>query len=224
MTTAALIGATGAVGEQLLQQLLDNPAYQQVLLFSRRSSGVQHDKLREVITELDQLEALQAADALEPPLPTIDQGFCCLGSTRKKAGSFKRFQEIDCDYVVNFARFCQDLGAEGYSVISAMGASSLSLSRYLRTKGDMELKLRKLGFKQLNIVRPALLFGQRSEQRTMEEVGYKLMKLGSPLMCGPLKRLRPVSFKQVAKSLEVASQTPLSSINIIENEQIQAYA
>ncbi len=214
MKTAAIIGATGAVGEQLLDILLQENDYDQVLLFTRRSCGIEHEKLTEKIIELNEL------DTITEGTPNIDAAFCCLGTTRKKAGSFARFQEIDRDYVLNFARFTKSYGAKSFSVVSAMGASKHSLSGYMRTKGEMEHLLKQAGFEQLNIIQPAGLYGERSEHRPMEATGIKAMEYCAPLMIGPLQKMRPVRFRQVANTVYQSSLKSGTGINTLDNAVI----
>ena len=55
---ALIIGATGATGKDLVNVLLQDPAYTEVVLFVRRSSGMAHPKLSEVLTDFGKLEAV----------------------------------------------------------------------------------------------------------------------------------------------------------------------
>jgi N-acetyl-gamma-glutamylphosphate reductase len=77
---ALLIGATGATGKDLLQVLLNDANYNEVVIFVRRSSGIVHAKLTEIITGFDNIETLSAHI-------NGDVWFSCLGTTLKAAGS-----------------------------------------------------------------------------------------------------------------------------------------
>jgi uncharacterized protein YbjT (DUF2867 family) len=79
--TALLFGATGLVGGHCLRQLLEHPAYQEVVAFTRRApSDIQHPKLRWRLIDFERL----------PQLGRLIKGhdlFVCLGTTLAKAGS-----------------------------------------------------------------------------------------------------------------------------------------
>ncbi len=52
---ASVIGATGAAGKDLVNVLLKDPDYTEVVIFVRRPAGIIHPKLMEVITDFDRL-------------------------------------------------------------------------------------------------------------------------------------------------------------------------
>ncbi len=77
---ALIIGATGATGKDLVGLLLNDTGYTEVVIFVRRSTGIIHPKLAEVLTDFDKLEEL--ADFING-----DVLFSLLGTTIKNAGS-----------------------------------------------------------------------------------------------------------------------------------------
>ena len=153
--TALLAGATGLVGGHLLRRLLADPRYRQVIAVSRKALGIEHPKLRPVITVFDAIEA--AVAGLDE---TVDDAFCALGTTVKTAGSRAAFRRVDFGYVVAFARAA---GAQRLMLVSAMGASARSGIFYLRVKGETEEAVAVLSYPALHIFRPGLLLGQRAE-------------------------------------------------------------
>lgn len=77
---AIIIGATGATGKALVQQLLTDDSYRQVNIFVRKPTALSHPKLQEFVIDFDQPEQWRAkvqGDVL----------FSCLGTTIKAAGS-----------------------------------------------------------------------------------------------------------------------------------------
>ncbi len=87
--TALLAGATGLVGSHILQRLLADSAWTRVVTIGRRLIPQRHDKLEQRIVDFDSLT----------DLPHVDDMFCCLGTTIKKAGSQEAFRRVDHDYV-----------------------------------------------------------------------------------------------------------------------------
>ena len=93
---ALLIGATGATGHDLTNQLLDDSNYTEVVLFVRRSTGKSHPKLKEYIVDFSKPESFS-------DIITGDVLFSCLGTTLKTAGSKENQWKIDFDIPVSFA-------------------------------------------------------------------------------------------------------------------------
>jgi len=158
MKTAVVAGSTGLVGQEVVRALLADGV--KVVSFSRRSLGFTHENLREVRAEISALPTLR--EELKG-----DFYFCCLGTTRKTAGSKPAFMKVDYDAVVDFARIAKHHGA-GLALVSSAGANSNSLFFYSQVKGAAEDALRVLELPRLYIFKPALLLGDRKESRPIE--------------------------------------------------------
>ncbi|WP_246236257.1 Rossmann-fold NAD(P)-binding domain-containing protein [Flavobacterium ajazii] len=57
---ALVIGATGATGKDLVNVMLQDSDYKEIVLFVRRHSGIKHPKLTEVLTDFDKLEEVSS--------------------------------------------------------------------------------------------------------------------------------------------------------------------
>lgn len=211
---AAIIGATGLVGQQLLKLLLDSERYDEVHSISRRSIELDHPKLIQHVIELGNLGDLEIES-------NIDHGFCTLGTTIKLAGSPDAFKLIDRDYVCEFGKLLKRMGATAVAVNSSLGADSQSRNLYLQTKGEMEECLRDYSFDTLVIVRPSLLVPTgRKEFRFGEVLGFNLMRLFGWMLVGPLRRYRPVKPVSVAQTLFDGVLTTNTGTTIFESESI----
>ena len=88
---ALVIGATGAVGKDLVQMLLEDDSFEKVTVFVRRPAGFENPKLTVHIVDFDhpgQWNHLLAGDVL----------FSCLGTTIKAAGSHNAQWKVDNTY------------------------------------------------------------------------------------------------------------------------------
>ncbi len=132
--TAVIAGASGLVGEQLLNQLINRPEYGKVITLLRKPLNLTHARLEQRLVDF-------AALPLIPGGLTADHGYCCLGTTLKAAGSKEKQYTIDHDYVVTFALACHAAGVTRFSVISSIGADAGSSNFYLRTNGELERDL-----------------------------------------------------------------------------------
>ena len=152
MKTAIIAGASGLIGKELLQKLVKSDQYNLIYVISRRLAGLDDKKIRELVLEFENISQL----TFEEP---VDDVFCTLGSTIKKAGSRENFKKVDYEYVVSLANLGKKSGATKFIVVSAMGANQKSTVFYNQIKGMTEETLKNIGFKELIILQPSLLLG-----------------------------------------------------------------
>jgi len=210
MRTAIVAGATGLIGRELVQKLIGSDEYRVIYLISRRESGLRHPKIKEIITNFDLICQMNIAES-------IDDAFCTLGTTMKKAGSREQFKKVDYQYIIDFANLTIRLGASKFLVISSMGADPKSPAFYNKVKGMTEDALKGMGFKHLVILRPSLLLGNRAEFRLAEKLSGYVMKA--------LNFLIPVNFKaiqgeRVAGYMVKMALTTTEAVSIIKSGEI----
>lgn len=210
---AIVIGATGLIGKELVGQLLEKEEFDKVVTLVRKSSGVSHKKLEEVVIDFDEQSSYSK-------YLTADVLFCALGTTIKKAGSQEAFRKIDFQYVVDFASVAAKNGVKRFSVVSSLGSKSDTSNFYLRTKGEMEKAISTLNFESVYIFRPSLLLGERQETRTGEKIAEFLFKIIGFGFVGKLKRYNPVQGAAVAKAMINTGISGKHGFNIVESEMI----
>jgi len=210
--SAVVAGGTGLVGGTLLRLLGEDANYHRVTSLVRREvpapPGVALQRV-----DFERLDELV--------LPEADDAFCCLGTTRRAAGSAAAFRRVDLDYVVAFARLAKRAGARRFLVVSSVGASARSPLLYSRTKGECEAAIRAVGFTTVVILRPSFLVGDRAEGRSGETVALAAARLIGPLLVGPLRRYAPVDATAVARALVRAAATAPAGVTVIESERIR---
>jgi uncharacterized protein YbjT (DUF2867 family) len=212
---ALLAGATGLVGGQCLEQLLETPDYGRVIALTRRPLAIRHAKLDQRIIDFDQL-GREGTD-----FPTADDVFCCLGTTMKRAGSEAAFRQVDFVYVVSLAGQALARGAKQFLLVSSLGANAKSPIFYSRVKGEAEAAIAALSFEGRQIFRPSILTGERAEHRPGERAGIAVMRGMSFAMIGPLRKYRPIAARTVARAMiRVARQAP-RGVNIFASNDIE---
>lgn len=215
MKVALLAGATGLVGGQCLEQLLETPDYGRVIALTRRPLAIRHAKLDQRIIDFDQL-GREGTD-----FPTADDVFCCLGTTMKRAGSEAAFRQVDFVYVVSLAGQALARGAKQFLLVSSLGANAKSPIFYSRVKGEAEAAIAALSFEGRQIFRPSILTGERAEHRPGERAGIAVMRGMSFAMIGPLRKYRPIAARTVARAMiRVARQAP-RGVNIFASNDIE---
>lgn len=208
--THLVLGATGLVGRELLQQLLADRDTKRVVVIARKSTGVRHEKLDERVIDLAEME--KHADAF-----AVDDIFCALGTTIKVAGSQERFRFVDHDLPLQAARLGLAHGARHYLIVSSVGANAHSRVFYSRVKGEVEDGLRALGYPRLTIARPSLLEGDRDEFR----LGERLFSYLGWLMPSTYK---PIEARDVARALVALSRDEAMGVRVVESRELRRIA
>ncbi|WP_058910867.1 NAD(P)H-binding protein [Entomohabitans teleogrylli] len=210
MSRVLITGATGMVGQALLNKLAAEPRVGQIIAVTRRALPPLDNVTNIVNPRLE-----EALSQLETPL---DSAFCCLGTTRRQAGSREAFSAVDKDRVIDTALAARRLGASHMLVVSAAGANAVSPFFYNRVKGEMEAALIAQQWPYLTIARPSMLLGERQQKRWSEE------------LLAPLFRMLPTGWRSIAAS-DVASAmleemlTPAQhGVTVLTNQQMHDMA
>ena len=211
---ALIAGATGLIGRELLSLLLADPIYAKVIVIGRRAPEMPHPKLVVVMVDFDSLP-----DGKH--FPHVDDVFCCLGTTIRKAGSQDVFRKVDYTYVVELAKRAKTAGAKRFMVISAIGANLHSKMFYSRTKGEMERAVSSAGFNGVVIFRPSFLLGDREETRLAEKIGIAAFRLLSPGLIGGLRKYRAVNAKTVARAMLQSAHKTETGVIVLESDEIE---
>ena len=169
MNQVLITGATGLVGGHLLRMLLNEPKIHSIAAPTRRPLA----DMPGVYNPYDP----QLSDALAQVTDPVDIVFCCLGSTRREAGSKEAFIHADYTLVVDTALTGRRLGAQHMLVVSSMGANARSPFFYNRVKGEMEEALIAQAWPKLTIARPSMLLGDRNRHRFTETLFAPFFRL-----------------------------------------------
>ena len=220
-----LAGATGLVGGLLLDRLLAAEAGPQVVAPLRRPLPRQHRRLCPWVHDLADPAADEAlATALRALAPRIDTFACCLGTTIRQAGSREAFLAVDRELVLRLGAIARGLGARQAILVSSVGASAQSGQFYLRVKGEAERGLVDLGFERVDLLRPGLLLGARTEHRPGEALGQRLAPLFNPLLVGPWRKYRAIAAQDVADAAFALVGRPGEGRHVHEHDALVALA
>ncbi len=208
---ALITGASGLIGKELTDLLLQSGEYQEILILVRKPLNIRHPKLTQIIYNFDHPDnsVIQADDI-----------YCTLGSTIKKAGSKEAFRKIDFEYPLQIAQAALQNGARQLLIVTALGSDPKSMIFYNRVKGEVEKALEKLDYGSLHIFRPSLLTGNRTEKRAGENFAKILAKIVDPLLMGPLQKYRSIQGKQVAKAMIKVAQKASLGVHRYDSDEI----
>jgi hypothetical protein len=67
-------------------------------------------------------------------------------------------------------------------------------------------------------MRPSFLLGNRKEKRVGEKIGIIVFKILSPLLLGPIKKIKPIHSETVAKAMIKVANEDLQKNTFESNE------
>jgi uncharacterized protein YbjT (DUF2867 family) len=210
-----ILGASGLIGHEVLNQALENSQIEQIIILVRKSINLKHNKLTEVITDFKNLSEINSnvmGDAL----------ICCLGTTRKKTPNLQEYKNIDFGLTVEIAKIAKENDVQQIHLISAIGAHPNSKIFYNRLKGETEEAVINLQFPETIIYRPSLLIGKRNEFRFGELVAQKLAPIFDFFLIGSLKKYHSISADSIAKSVLNRIFTEGKKVEVKEFNEIRS--
>ena len=193
--TSVIIGATGAVGKEILKEILADNFYNKVYILGRESIVKLGDeeRLTKIIVDFENLNfdtsILEDADV-----------FASLGTTIKIAGSKENQRKIDVDYTVNFSKLCEGK-VRSFNVVSSIGANSKSKNFYNSLKGELEDKLKVMNLGVLRIFQPSLLISKRDDKRFLEELVMKVSSIFQLVLKGKAKKYSPIEVSVLGREI-----------------------
>ncbi|KAM6172675.1 oxidoreductase HTATIP2 isoform 2-T2 [Erethizon dorsatum] len=135
-----ILGASGETGKVLLKEILEQNLFSKVTLIGRRKLIFEEEAYKNVNQEVVDFEKL---DDYASAFQGHDVGFCCLGTTRAKAGA-EGFVRVDRDYVLKSAELAKTGGCKHFNLLSSQGADKSSKFLYLQVKKFTWLLLKYL--------------------------------------------------------------------------------
>jgi len=162
---AIITGATGMVGEGVMNECLLNPDVEEVLVINRRPCGVSHPKLKEIIhADFFDFSAIQSQ------LVNYNACFFCLGVTSVGMKE-PEYYHFTYELTMNMAQLlsAQNTGMV-FTYVSGAGTNNKGTSRsfWIRVKGKTETDLMKLPFKKAYMFRPGYMQPTKGLKRTQK--------------------------------------------------------
>jgi len=159
------------VGGYALRYALEHPAVGRVTSIGRRTLGISHPKLREVLHR-DFSDCSTLAEALSEQ----DTAVYCLGTYTGSVPDTE-LRTITAGYTIEFARVLRASSPNAaFSFLSGSGADPTGRSRlaFARYKGEAEKALLAAGFPGVYLFRPAYIYPV--QPREEPNLGYRLLR------------------------------------------------
>ena len=193
---ATIIGATGMIGNYLLEELLTDNYFDTIRVVVRRPYQKIHSKLEVKLVDFSDTESVKLA------IDGSDTVFSCIGTTQKKVkGNHELYRQIDFDIPAKAARLCKETGCEKFVLVSSIGANSRSNTFYLKLKGELENAIQVTGLRSVHIMQPSMLLGKRDEKRSGETFLQGSLKTLSGIFIGSFRKYRAIHGRTVARAM-----------------------
>lgn len=211
-----MMGATGAVGTQVLRNLITMRQIERITLLNRRAmKAASNPKVTEHIV-----------DVLDPK--TYEQfvsghevAICTLGVGDPSTVSKERFVEIDRDGPLKFAVTCKGAGLKHYQLLSSVGVAIKSSNYFLRSKGELEDGLRTLNFDRLSLFHPSMILTPNNRYGIGQALTLMFWPKLNPFFQGPLRKIRGIPVEQLGRAIAYNSLSQGSRIEVLEWDDFQ---
>ena len=207
---ALVLGATGAIGKDLVSQLLQDEAFNRVDIFVRREVPASSDKLVVHVVDFDHPE--QWAGEL-----TGDVLFSTLGTTIRAAGSQPAQWKVDYTYQLQAAQSARKNGVPVYALVSSVGADARSRIFYSKMKGALDRDVQALGFEGCFILRPPSLIRKGSD-RLGEKIGVVALRAFNAI--GLMRNFTPMPTEAVAAAMIRLAKSGRKGTGIFTSQEI----
>ena len=207
---ALVLGATGAIGKDLVSQLLQDEAFDRVDIFVRREVPASSDKLVVHVVDFDHPE--QWAGEL-----TGDVLFSTLGTTIRAAGSQSAQWKVDYTYQLQAAQSARKNGVPVYALVSSVGADAKSRIFYSKMKGALDRDVQALGFEGCFILRPPSLIRKGSD-RLGEKIGVVALRAFNAI--GLMRNFTPMPTEAVAAAMIRLAKSGRKGTGIFTSQEI----
>ena len=212
MKTALVFGASGLVGGHLVNQLILNSNYSKIKIFVRSKIELINPKIEIIETDFNDLEKYRNDI-------TGEDCFFCIGTTRKNSPNKNEYERVELNIPRQIAQIAKSNSIKSFFFVSSGYADPKSSSDYLKFKGLVEQEIKNQNFDKIGIMRPSFLLGNRKEKRIGEKFGIVLFKLLTPILVGPLRKMRPIRAEIVAKAMVKLANENINQ-SIFESNEI----
>ena len=214
MRVALLFGSSGLIGGHLLNQLIKDNNYSKIKLFVRLAPEISDPKIEIIKTDFNNLQN-HKEDIMG------DDCFVCIGTTKQNSPDRDEYRRVELEVPKEIAKIAKSNLVNSFIFVSTLYANPKSSGDYVKFKGLVEEELKRLNFPKLAIMRPSFLMGDRKEKRASEKIGIFVFKLLSPLLLGPLKKIKPIHSEIVARAMIVVVKRDIQKIIFESNEIVK---
>lgn len=210
-----ITGTTGMVGKGVLLECLEHQDITSVLSISRKSLGISHPKLKELIHQ-----DFSEFASVTGQLTGYDACYACMGVSAAglKTEEYKR---LTYDFTLSLAQELVKINPDmTFTYVSGEGTDSSEKGRvsWARIKGKTENDLLKLGFKQAFMFRPGMIIPKKGV-----EPSSKLYRVLVNNLTWLIKGIKTIFPKSVVDSAQIGQAMIAVSQKGYEKKVLRPY-
>jgi uncharacterized protein YbjT (DUF2867 family) len=215
--SVVMMGATGAVGTEVVKTLKSFNALEKLTLLGRRIQGDHnHAAIKQHV--IDVMDVGSYAQYLAGHRIAI----CTLGVGEPSKVSKEELVKTDKTAVLLFAKACKEVGITHFQLLCSVGANSRSKSFYLRVKGELEDELKALGFERLSLFEPSVILTPTNRYGVTQAITLAVTPLLNPLLLGPLRKFRGIRIENLGAAIAHNVTNHVAGVEHLQFDAIMA--
>ena len=211
-----MLGATGAVGGEVLKILLELNDMERITLLGRREVP----KISNIIVNQQIIDVFKP-DTYTKYLPKHDIAICTLGIGEPSKTSKENFIKTDKLAVLDFAKSCKEAGVSHFELLASVGISSKSSSFYLRIKGELVDELKALNFDRLSIFKPSMILTPTNRYGISQAIILRVWPWLKPLLFAGLRKYRGIKVSTLGRAMALNVVQEKSGFEALEWDDFQ---
>jgi uncharacterized protein YbjT (DUF2867 family) len=212
-----LLGATGAVGQEVLKQLQAMPRVSGITVLTRRKleGAVSRKVTQHIVDVLDAQTYLSFLDSHHVAI-------CTLGVGQPTKVSREEFRKVDSDAALNFATACKEAGVEHFELLGSVAADPASKSFYLQSKGALREAIRALAFKRFSIFQPSMILTPTNRYGFDQALMLVTWPIISHALIGGLNKYRGIRVETLGAAMAKNVDLPTEGFEVLHWREIVA--
>ena len=205
-----ILGATGAVGGEVLKSLLSMDIASKITLLGRRDvEGITQKYVKQ-----------KKVNIFDPSgyaeyVADHDTAICTLGVGQPSKVSDEEFIKIDKTAVIEFAKICKLAGIKHFELLSSVGINHKSSNLYLRTKGELVEELQSLNFERLSIFQPSMIITPNNRYGFSQALTLKIWPIIDKVFFAGLKKFKGIQVEQLGKAMAINLATEYVGLEML---------
>jgi uncharacterized protein YbjT (DUF2867 family) len=194
--SVVMLGASGAVGIQVLNRLLQSKQLTSLILLGRRPI----DTIQTDFVHQHEINIFDAA-TYESFVKNVSVGICTLGVGQPSTMSKEEFLKIDKHAVLDFAQICKKYGVQHFELLSSVGINADSSNFFLRTKGELVAELEALHFDRLSIFQPSMILTPTNRYGFSQAIILKVWPKLNFILQGKWRKYRGIEVETLGTAI-----------------------
>lgn len=217
--SVVMMGATGAVGTQVLTALLAQATPPRVTSLVRRiDANLKDSRLRQEVVDV------LAPSGYQSLLAGHKVAICTLGVGQPSKVTSEEFTRIDKDAVLAFAIACKQAGVKHFQLLGSVGSNSGSRNFYLRSKGELQDALIALDFERLSIFQPSMILTPTNRYGWAQGLTLVVWPWLNPILQGSWQAYRGVKVSTLGAAIARNARGPGKKVAFLRWPDFKALA